>query len=445
VAMYDHWRAKRRAEAVVVTQSDDGTDSEERDNGREKAGVASPTASPTVPQMVVSPPSPSSSTACPPPPVVARLSPPADAPTSIVTDGDKELIGMMRLSRRSLETARRSRGSGVPFRYLEDPSVPESEPLAGMWPGAADLDLLRMRANVTMTLTGRNPQFPFGPGRWAGVPDLGLKCYATITIVNTGDVFEVGKGAYGEIRWRFLKPIGKLQAQMSQLVNQRSEVVTAKKALDKAMEACHGPTNHEELLSRVATSLEEYRETITTVTIRLQSDHNSGYPTLQAKCRVLREAHLQYRTALAKTTSKLLASLGPGGMILFATNLLDKKAKSSRLDNGGINAMGFGALRRQVVFDCGRTGCQLRYVREDRSSSWCTYCGRYNGNLGASRTFKCGNAKCLKQYSRDAGSGRGITQVELMDRAKHYLPRVLGGLPQPAVTEVRLVHCLRGE
>jgi hypothetical protein len=208
------------------------------------------------------------------------------------------------------------------------------------------------------------------------------------------------------------------------------------------MKACHG-SNHEDLLGRVAKSLNKYRESIATGTSELQSDHNSGYTALREECRVLQDAHLQYRTALAKTTSKLLASLGPGGMVLFATNLLDKKAKSSRLDNGAINAMGFGALRRQLKFDCGRTGCQLRLVREDRSSSWCTYCGRYNGNLGSSRTFKCGNANCLKQYNRDAGAGRGITQLDLMDRAKHYLPRVLGGLPQPAVTEVRLAICLR--
>ena len=317
-----------------------------------------------------------------------------------------------------------------------NPDADEPQPHPGLWPGAADLDAQVMKAHVTMQLSGRRPQ---SPEKLELIPDLGLKTYAVITLTNTGDVFEIGKGAYHEIRTRYIEPRKLLQSQMSKLVNNTPEVLQAKAQWDQYQELCRAAMSFEErkvYCPKVRESIQGYWESITVATNRLKLDTQSLYYRLKQKFDKLQARQDKYIRRLQKITSKFLASLGPGGSVLFATNLLESKKKTSKLDNGAISAMGFGGLWQQCMFDCKRTGCDLRDVREDRSSTWCRYCGRYNGNLGARRIFKCGNSRCLKQYPRDAGASSNIGVIDLMSRAKARVPRILGGLPQATVTEV---------
>ena len=98
--------------------------------------------------------------------------------TKLRRDATNDLVKKLRSWRRQI-SAKPSRGS--PFRPLSPDS---GELLPGMWQGTAGLDLQRMATHVTMKLSGRRPQFPFGPGKWVAVPDLGLLCYATTTVIN---------------------------------------------------------------------------------------------------------------------------------------------------------------------------------------------------------------------------------------------------------------------
>jgi transposase len=90
--------------------------------------------------------------------------------------------------------------------------------------------------------------------------------------------------------------------------------------------------------------------------------------------------------------------------------------------------MRFGALKKQLQYDCGVSGACLELVREDRSSRWCVGCGKYNGNLGGGRTFKCGNAKCLLHVGRDAGAALMILKLWIIKRCQIRVQRSLAAL-----------------
>ena len=92
---------------------------------------------------------------------------------------------------------------------------------------------------------------------------------------------------------------------------------------------------------------------------------------------------------------------------------------------GNIQTMKFGQLLQKLKYDCKNSGARLELVREDRSSKWCVGCGRYNGNLGRRRIFKCGNATCLLHVGRDAGASLMILKMWMIKRCQIRVQRSL--------------------
>jgi hypothetical protein len=90
-----------------------------------------------------------------------------------------------------------------------------------------------------------------------------------------------------------------------------------------------------------------------------------------------------------------------------------------------------GKLLHQGKYDCKKTGASLVLVREDQSSKWCVDCGRYNGNLGSRRIFKCGNTS-KRKVQRALGSlqEKLQTKVRKIERAslKHDAVCIVGSL-----------------
>jgi hypothetical protein len=260
-----------------------------------------------------------------------------------------------------------------------------------------------------------------GAGRHILAPDFGVHTYATIVHANTGDVFFIGEGAGPEMKSRYRIPMRTCQREMSALVNGHQVVVSAKEKMEHAWEA--NPVDDNAYITSIAKATEAYHQSLSAATSHLRQ-HDTKYIALSRKRGALQDGLERYRTNLAKITSMFLASVGKDGLVLFATNLCDWKHPRG-INNGAISDMAFGQLRRLLKHQCAITGALLEMVREDRTSRWCVYCGKYNGSLGASRSFHCGNAKCLHSYGRDAGAALNIIFKYLIKRAKKHLPRAI--------------------
>jgi hypothetical protein len=262
------------------------------------------------------------------------------------------------------------------------------------------------------------------------VDDPGCACYATILVANTGDYFEVGKGAYPYIKRRYLDATAKLQRQRAALVTCHHLVLLAKKNLEQVKLTSKSDRSATDVVA-VADAECALRESVSRATTALKQENYGRYNKIGCEINRLEKGHEKYVANLRNITCAIMASTGRRGVALFPTNLCDQKRNSrhgSALNVGMVTAMKFGQLRKQLKSECAATRCWYMECREERSSSWCVYCGAYNGNLGASRTFKCGNAKCLMSYPRDAGSGLSILKMHEATRAKRYLPRMLGGI-----------------
>jgi hypothetical protein len=320
----------------------------------------------------------------------------------VFVDGDGD-------SAQSAKSPRKHQGERRPFQY--DPQR--------HWPGAGDLDQQLFSKSVSMKVSGYQRQ----GGRDILAPDLGVHTYATIVHANTGDVFYIGEGAGAIMNSKYRNPIKICQREMSALVNSHQQVVSAKDAMQRAWSGDH--VSDEACIDSIAKATLAYREALSAATADLKAK-NSEYIALARKRQTLEDGLKQYRANLEKVTSKFLASVGQGGLVLFATNLCDWK-HSRGVNNGAISAMAFGQLRKRLDHDCAITGALLQLVREDRTSRWCVFCGKYNGSLGASRRFHCGNSNCLHSFGRDAGAALNIVFKYLMKRAQRHLPRVIAG------------------
>jgi hypothetical protein len=71
------------------------------------------------------------------------------------------------------------------------------------------------------------------------VPDLGLKVFATITCINTGDVWEVGRGAQEHMTRAFNEPTAAVQGLLSAAVMKETdfESVATKLRLTKELKS----------------------------------------------------------------------------------------------------------------------------------------------------------------------------------------------------------------
>ena len=91
---------------------------------------------------------------------------------------------------------------------------------------------------------------------------------------------------------------------------------------------------------------------------------------------------------------------------------------SRNVSNVNTNDMQFGKLLTDLRRACYCSGAHLEVVREDQSSKWCVSYTRFNGNLGRSRRFKCGNSQCMLQVDRDTGAALMIYKLWCLNRAK---------------------------
>ncbi len=88
----------------------------------------------------------------------------------------------------------------------------------------------------------------------------------------------------------------------------------------------------------------------------------------------------------------------------------------------------FGRLAEACARECTASGAQLEFVREDCTSKWCVGCGKYNGNLGRRRVFKCGNSNCLLHVPRDSGGALMIFKLWLISQSQRKVRRALSKL-----------------
>jgi hypothetical protein len=93
-----------------------------------------------------------------------------------------------------------------------------------MWRGAEHVDVQRLVNLVSWRSTGAEPVLAHDKD-WILVVDIGLNVFATIACVNTGDVWEVGRGAYQHIKQKYDVPMALLQRQFSALVSTHATVV----------------------------------------------------------------------------------------------------------------------------------------------------------------------------------------------------------------------------
>ena len=283
---------------------------------------------------------------------------------------------------------------------------------ATMWPGAGHADLQRLKAHVTRQRGATKPSYDFCGGdekRFVLVVDLGVLTYATITCVNTGEVFFVGRGCGRTIRNRFTVPLEKVQSAMDHCVNQTQGVTQASKNLVYKrtcfVEAQAVEGNCSVQLRERKDAERAFQTAIQTNRDRLAKTDSNFQKMIREQYR-LRDEQTKFINNLIKVTSKLLSSVGEGGLILFPTNLLDDcnartrgQTHQTSRTRGAIKMCKFGTLLRQLRHDCLLTGAFLETTREDMSSKWCSICGVFNGYLGQSRTFKCPNGNCLLHVS----------------------------------------------
>ena len=297
-----------------------------------------------------------------------------------------------------------------------------------MWPGAAKLDSGLMKHVNMKRGTVNDTGF-----EWVAAVDLGLKCYAVIEVLNTGAIYRIGDGCHRRMAHEFDRPIRKLQKEMAELANNEQLVVDKHDLFHSAQRKHAESTNlacSKKTLKKVKDARRAYYDAVTAANALLWADASSGYAKKKQKIHILKRKKDKFTSLLAKVTSKFMSSMGKDGRVLLPTNLLDQKSKKSGFLNGPVNDMRFGLLRKKLKFDCARTGCMLVEVREDRTSKWCHCCGKYNGNLGGGRTFKCGNSKCLITCDRDEGAAKHIILLYLIRRCQWDEPVVFGDLLQ---------------
>jgi len=193
---------------------------------------------------------------------------------------------------------------------------------ARMWPGAGRLDKSRLARDIVSWRPTRT--MPVIDDGWTLVPDLGLKVFATITCINTGDVWEVGRGAREHMTRAFNEPTAAIQRLLSAAVMKETDVesVATKLRLTKELKT----TDHKKKFQAIEEVQTEFYKVQSTAWSRLRLE-NASFQAMLHQLQVLRMHKDKYVERLRKATSEILASVGKQGRVLFPTNLMDQRKR----------------------------------------------------------------------------------------------------------------------
>ena len=282
-------------------------------------------------------------------------------------------------------------------------------------PHMQSLDSQRLMAHIQVQRSNSDaPCYPCGKDKWILSVDTGLKTYVTVICINTGDLFRIGHGTYREIK-HHLDLASESQSRMSECIKNTDEVQRSYAnsrisglRMEKEMEA-----DFRNRKKQTAQSSHEYNQ------FRAEQIEKKR-----------QEAKVKKKVDnLIKITSMFLSGVGENGIVCFPINLCEQSMmKSKRIFKStkqGIAHMRFGQLLRDLEYRCQSTGAFVWKVREDRTSKWCSACGRFCGYLGSKRNFKCPNESCLLHMDRDGGAARMIFILAFMSRMYRRFPRAI--------------------
>jgi hypothetical protein len=161
------------------------------------------------------------------------------------------------------------------------------------------------------------------------VVDLGLLTYATITCINTGDVWEIGNGALQHMRINFNEPLAELQRQLSCIIAATESVRLALESLEKLRLGLYHDDTDGTLSDKMAAreAAEQRHWTMQSEAWRTHRIQNEAFKNLLGQMATIRARKRAYVARMRKACSALLSSVGSDGMVLLPTNLMDQKMK----------------------------------------------------------------------------------------------------------------------
>ena len=191
-----------------------------------------------------------------------------------------------------------------------------------MYTRNSSLDMQLLRAHVEIdrrtsrTNTPINVTFPLSGGRWVLSIDTGVNTPATMTCINTGQVFFVCRRAGREI------------------MKKREEI----RNLDR-IEA-------------------EFKN-------GMNEDEKALLPVITKEKLKLRRRIKKLQKKIHKVTAMMAASIPPHGVVCFPENLTNVKNLSgmSRHQKGNIQALAFGSMRNTIKMYCRRNGELFAFLK----------------------------------------------------------------------------------